>query len=77
MKLQLYTREQCDLCEKAEALLAVAGLDDRYERVYIDEDVDLLSRYADQIPVVINPETGEKLSWPFTASQVRDIVEAG
>lgn len=74
MKLKFYTRPDCDLCTKAEALLAEGGFSKLYEKVDIESDLDLLDRYGDKIPVLHNTETGEKLSWPFTASQVRELV---
>lgn len=75
MTLKFYTRPDCSLCGKAEALLAEGGLGNAYEKVDIESDIELLERYGKQIPVLFNSETGEKLAWPFTASQVRELVE--
>lgn len=75
MSLILYSRTECSLCDKAEALMAEGGFGSAYEKVVIDSDLELIQRYGDQIPVLFNDETGEKLAWPFTASQVRDLVE--
>lgn len=75
MSLILYSRSECGLCDKAEALLAEAGISSAYEKVDIDTDLELLQRYGDQIPVLYNDETGEKLAWPFTASQARDLLD--
>ena len=74
MNLILYSRADCELCGKAEALLAEGGLSKAYEIVDIESDVELLKRYHDQIPVLLNRDTGEKLTWPFTVSQVRDLA---
>lgn len=74
MSLYLYTRRDCDLCDKAERLLAEGGFGKAYEAVDIDSDLDLLQRYGDQVPVLYNDRTGEKLAWPFTASQVRELA---
>ena len=74
MKLKFYTRPDCDLCNKAETLLAEGGFGSAYEKVDIESDIELLDRYGDKIPVIHNTETGEKLAWPFTASQVRELV---
>jgi len=74
MALLFYKREPCDLCDKALRLIIEGGLSDRVELVNIDEDLDLIQRYGDQVPVVRNDETGEKLAWPFTASQVRELA---
>lgn len=75
MTLKFYTRPDCSLCNKAEALLAEGGFGKTYEKVDIETDLELLERYGEKIPVLHNPDTGEKLSWPFTASQVRELVE--
>lgn len=74
MSLVFYTRESCELCEKALALVNVGGLADRVTMVNIDDDLDLIQRYGDQVPVILNEETGEKITWPFTASQVRELA---
>ena len=75
MSLLLYTRTDCELCTKAEHLLAEAGFSETVEKVFIDDDPELTRRYGDQIPVLRRESTGEKLSWPFTASQVRDLMD--
>ncbi|MFW5816144.1 MAG: glutaredoxin family protein [Wenzhouxiangella sp.] len=75
MRLILYTGTDCELCTKAEHLLAEAGFSGEAEKVYIDDDPELQQRYGDQIPVLMSASSGEKLSWPFTASQVRDLID--
>ena len=75
MSLILYTRTDCELCTKAEHLLAEGGFGKEVEKVFIDDDPELSNRYGDQIPVLMRDTTGEKLSWPFTASQVRDLMD--
>jgi len=74
MGLIFYTREDCSLCDKAWKLITLGGLSDRIEVVNIDSDLDLIQRYGEQVPVILNDETGEKLTWPFTASQVRELA---
>ena len=74
MSLILYSRADCGLCGQAEALLDEGGFGDRYETVDIDTDLALLKRYGSQVPVLLNEASGEKLTWPFTASQVRELV---
>ncbi|MEN1727024.1 MAG: glutaredoxin family protein [Pseudomonadota bacterium] len=75
MSLILYSRPECGLCDKAEALLAEGGLLAQCEKVDIETDLDLISRYGDQIPVLLNDQTGEKLTWPFTISQARALID--
>ena len=74
MKLKFYTRPDCSLCDKAAALLAEAGMGKRFEKVNIESDLKLLELYGDKIPVLHNPASGEKLSWPFTASQAHRLA---
>ncbi|MEM7054096.1 MAG: glutaredoxin family protein [Pseudomonadota bacterium] len=76
MSLVFYTRENCGLCSKAFALITVGGLADQVQAVDIDGDLELIQRYGDQVPVVLNDETGEKLSWPFTASQIQELANS-
>lgn len=75
MNLVFYSRGNCPLCDHAEALLDTAGLSSQMECVNIDADLELIRRYGDRVPVVVNPRTGENLSWPFTASQVKRLLE--
>ncbi len=75
MSLILYSRSDCSLCDKAEALLAEGGMASTYQKVDIDSDPELLERYQTQIPVLLNDQTGEKLAWPFTASQARSLID--
>ncbi|MGY6631420.1 MAG: glutaredoxin family protein [Wenzhouxiangella sp.] len=75
MSLILYSRHDCSLCDKAEALLAEGGFSKHYRKVDIDDDLALLEAYGDRIPVLLNEDNGEKLSWPFTASQVRGLID--
>lgn len=77
MALVFYTRESCGLCEQARALVNVGGLADQVRMVDIDDDLDLIQRYGDQVPVILNEDTGEKITWPFTASQIRELAGAG
>jgi len=74
MGLLFYKREPCELCDKALRLIVEGGLPDRVRVVNIDDDLELIQRYGDQLPVVRNEETGEKLIWPFTASQVKELA---
>lgn len=75
MSLIFYSRSNCPLCDHAEALLDTAGLASQVEHVDIDTDLALIRRYGDRVPVVLNPRTGENLAWPFTASQVKRLLE--
>jgi len=71
IKVILYTRETCDLCDQA--VLDLQSLQDEIPHqlveVDIESDSDLLNLYLEQIPVVqIGPYT---LRAPFTAIELR------
>lgn len=70
-EFNLYTREDCGLCEVAEALLKAEGC--RYHTVDIDRTLTLIQRYGDRIPVAVEISTGKELEWPFTAEDLRSI----
>ena len=53
MKITLYTRRGCHLCEEAERIVAdVADGHAEVELVDIDDDPDLTERYTVRVPVV-------------------------
>jgi glutaredoxin len=54
LKVTLYTKEDCALCEEAEEILRRARKLIRFETelVYIEDDPALFSRYQDRVPVV-------------------------
>ena len=55
MRLTLYTRENCGLCEQAEDALRRARKLIHFETevVYIEDDPALCSRYQDRVPVIV------------------------
>ena len=61
-----------DIIGKKVTTYRAPGFSIKYENRWALEI--LLDRYGDKIPVLHNTRTGEKLSWPFTASQVRELV---
>ena len=64
-ELILYHTEFCHLCEEAEGIMLQAGLAERYRKVDIEPDEDLLEQYGVRIPVLKRMDTGKELSWPF------------
>ena len=52
IRLILYERDGCHLCDEARALLDEMVGPDRYARVDIDFDDDLVLRYGFRIPVI-------------------------
>lgn len=73
--LLLYMTVGCHLCEQAQqaiqqALGCVAPEQD------IADDDQLVGRYGVLIPVLARTDSGAELHWPFTALQVRELVQA-
>lgn len=73
-RMTLYERPGCHLCEEAAELLDAMIGPDRYERVDIEADDDLLVRYGHRIPVVTLDGT-ERLELVITAPDVRALVD--
>jgi hypothetical protein len=72
-RIVLYERAGCHLCEEAAVLLDEMLGADRYDRVDIDTDDDLLVRYGHRIPVV-TIDGVERLEVPITGPDVRALV---
>ena len=66
----LYSTGSCQLCEQAEALLAMLPLQQSVavDVVDISEDDALLARYGSRIPVLATAQ-GDELAWPFDSAQ--------
>lgn len=76
MRLILYQRDDCQLCDLALALLAEARAPE-FESVWIDDDAALETRYGERVPVLRDDEGGRELDWPFDAAALRRFVDAG
>ena len=70
--LILYTRPECELCERAAEVAAAAGADWTFRD--ISTDIELLRRYRVRIPVLADPETGREIGWPFDEAKVRELL---
>ena len=73
-RMTLYERPNCHLCEEAADLLDAMIGPDRYERVDIEADDDLLVRYGHRIPVV-TLDGAERAELVITAPDVRALVD--
>lgn len=71
MRLILFQRDDCQLCDLALDLLAQVRAPE-FESVFIDGDDALEARYGERVPVLRNEEDGRELDWPFEAAQLRD-----
>ena len=69
--LIIYSRQHCELCEIAAGMATVAGVDWIYQD--ITEDLQLLRRYRNIIPVIRNPDTDKELRWPFEEHHIRTL----
>jgi len=67
MRLILFQRDDCPLCDHALAVLAAARAPD-FETVWIDDDELLETRYGARVPVLRNAEADRELDWPFDAN---------
>lgn len=73
-RMTLYERSGCHLCEEAAALLNDIIGSERYARVDIEADDDLLVRYGHRIPVVAL-DGADRLELVITAPDVRALVD--
>jgi hypothetical protein len=72
-RLILYERDGCHLCEEARVLLdEMIGMD-RYDRVDIETDDDLVVRYGFRIPV-ISLDGADRLEAPIAARDLRTLL---
>ncbi|MDD2685410.1 MAG: glutaredoxin family protein [Gallionella sp.] len=69
----MYGSEYCRLCERAEALLAQAGV--AATEVDIGDDEALIEQYGTCIPVLRRTDTGEELGWPFDLFELQAFLD--
>jgi hypothetical protein len=75
MKLTLFRREGCHLCEHAEEALRGAGVE-AWDEVWLEWSGPLAHRYGARIPVVRREDTGAELEWPFDTWTVRQFLRS-
>ena len=75
MRLTLFQRDDCPLCDLAYEVLAHAGVAD-FDPVWIDGDAGLEGVYGARVPVLRREDSGEEIGWPFDADAVRRFVFA-
>ena len=69
----LYEREGCHLCEEARELLDAMLGPDRYARIDIETDDDLILRYGFRIPVVAL-DGEDRLEAPISGPDLRALL---
>ena len=70
MRLILYQRDDCHLCDLALDVVARARVPD-FASVFIDDDAQLEARYGERVPVLRDQDSNRELNWPFDAASVR------
>ncbi len=71
MRLVLFQRDDCHLCDLALDVLAQARVPD-FSSVFIDHDNTLESLYGERVPVLRDDDRRRELDWPFDAERVRE-----
>ena len=75
MRLILYQRDNCHLCDLAIDVLAQARAPE-FASVFIDGDDALETRYGLRVPVLREEDTNRELSWPFDTERVRSFLDS-
>jgi hypothetical protein len=75
MRLILYQRDDCKLCDEALARLAAARAPD-FESAWIDGDAALEARYGERVPVIRDADSGRELDWPFDGDAIATFIAA-
>lgn len=70
MRLILFQRDDCQLCDLALQLLAQARAP-AFESVFIDDDAALELRYGDRVPVLRDDDGRRELGWPFDVATLQ------
>ncbi len=70
MRLTLYQRDDCPLCDEALGVLAAASTPE-FESVWIDGEAGLEARYGERVPVLRDAVRDAELDWPFDAEKLR------
>lgn len=73
MRLTLYQRDDCHLCDLAIEVLAQARAPE-FSSVFIDDDAALEARYGERVPVLREDISGRELNWPFDADALREFL---
>jgi Glutaredoxin-like domain (DUF836) len=73
LRVTLYERDRCHLCDEARVLLDEMLGSNGYARVDIDTDDELVLRYGFRIPV-IGLDGADRLEAPITAPDLRALL---
>lgn len=75
MRLTLYQRDDCHLCDLALGLLAEVRAPE-FESVFIDGDEALEQRYGIRVPVLRDEDRDVELEWPFDVDGLRGFLKS-
>ena len=70
MRLILFQRDDCQVCDRALDLLARVRAPE-FDSVFIDDDAALEARYGERVPVLLDEEDGRELDWPFDSAVLK------
>jgi glutaredoxin len=73
LRVTLYERDGCHLCDEARVLLDEMLGSDGYARVDIDTDDELVLRYGFRVPV-IGLDGADRLEAPISAPDLRALL---
>ena len=73
LRLTLYERAECHLCEETRLALDALIGPDRYDRVDIDSSDELIVRYGFRVPVLA-VDGVDRLEAPITEPDLREVV---
>ena len=74
MRLTLYQRDDCHLCDLALGLLAEVRAPE-FDSVFIDGDDTLEERYGTRVPVLRDETRGVELEWPFDVERLKRFLD--
>lgn len=75
-ELEFMTTEGCHLCELAEPMI-VQSVDPQLftvDLVDIAFEDHLVERYGTRIPVLVDPQSGAELGWPFDEQSLASFL---
>lgn len=73
MRLTLYQRDDCHLCDLALGVLAEARAAE-FDSVFVDGDEALEERYGLRVPVLRDGARGIELDWPFDLDKLQRFL---
>ena len=75
MRLKIYSKPSCHLCDDMKAIVhrAIAGQDISMEEVDISTDADLLARYGLEIPVLMIDDK-KVAKYRITEGELRRLI---